>query len=63
MSTSTVPPPPATRPPFSLTAYRAFNDALEARQRAPEVTLRRARADLDAVLAMLAARDERRGRR
>jgi hypothetical protein len=63
MPDTTPPPPLPARPPFSLTAYRAFNDALEARQRAPEVTLRRARADLDAVLSMLAARDERRGRR
>ena len=59
---STVPPPPAAvaAKPFSLAEYRAHNDRLEASLRSPEAALRKARAQIDAALAMIAARDARR---
>lgn len=58
-------PPPAAIPatPFTVAAHRAFNDALEARMRDPEAALRRARAEIDAALAVLAAGTRKRGSR
>jgi hypothetical protein len=61
---STVPPPATVRPPpFTLAEYRAHNDRLEARLRAPEVALRQLHAEIGAVLAVIAKREARRGRR
>jgi hypothetical protein len=57
-----VPPPANTGRPFSVAAHRAFNDALEKRQRSahnPELALRRARAELDAAIEMIVSSKSR----